>query len=130
MRVALVRVGPGLEGDLDRLLADEGDVRDLLVDTGADEVEVVHLRLVLHADRVGAGAQRLDVRAILPDLDLETRSGLALESRSRSAVVTGCRAFLGRRVLGRRRLLGRRLAPAGRFLIVVATRGSAERERS
>src|SRR5215210_6025183 len=84
MRVALVRVGPGLEGDLDRLLADEGDVRDLLVDTGADEVEVVHLGLVLHADRVGAGAQGLDVGSLLTHFDLEARARLALARRRAS----------------------------------------------
>jgi hypothetical protein len=68
VRVALVRVLAGLEGDRPDPLADERDGGGL-VDARADEMEVVDRGLVLDLDLVGAGLDRLQILAGQLDLD-------------------------------------------------------------
>src|SRR5436305_6756657 len=68
MDVALVRVLALLELDRPGLRPGARDAR-LLVHARAEEVEVVHGRLVAHDDLVGAGLERLDVLASRRHLD-------------------------------------------------------------
>src|SRR6266545_12486 len=78
MRVALVRVASGLELDRpgDRTL--EGNTR-LLVQTGAEEMEVVDRGLVLDLDLVRPCLQSLHVLAGLGDFDREAWADLTLQ---------------------------------------------------
>src|SRR4026209_1773120 len=65
MRIALVRVGAFLQRHGNRLLADERHIGDFLVDSWTDQVEVVHLGLVLNMQRVGTGLDGLRILAVL-----------------------------------------------------------------
>src|SRR6185295_19434920 len=76
MRVALVRVGAGLELDRPRRDAHERDA-GLLVQTRAHQVEVVNRGLVLDLDLVRPGLDRLQV---LVDLDREAGTDLTRET--------------------------------------------------
>src|SRR6266540_7218608 len=78
MRVALVGVAAGLELDRPSDLALEGHTC-LLVQTGAEKMEVVDRGLVLDLDLVRPRFQLLHVLAGLGDLDREARADLTLQ---------------------------------------------------
>src|SRR5205085_2047306 len=79
MRVALIGVRAGLEPDLPRLIALEGDGRGL-VQPRPLEVEVVERGLVLDLEGVRPGLDRLQILAVLLHLDREAWADLADEA--------------------------------------------------
>src|SRR5262249_10108219 len=79
VRIALIRVLPGLQRPRPRLVTDERDARRL-VHTGTHQMEVVDRCLVLDLHRVRAGFDRLRVLAVQIDLDREAGADLADEA--------------------------------------------------
>src|SRR5207249_4759318 len=74
VRIALVLVGPLLQGDVPRRRARAADARHL-VDAGAHQVEVVNRALVVDDDRVRTGLQLRDALAgRVLERDLEVRA--------------------------------------------------------